>query len=100
MAEKLAQDVAELSGIIKGPTEVIKQQASNQNTTSKHIEDLAKQVMDISEVSTPQHATPGQGHQSHLHLPQVELPVPKFEGKISDDLDRFLEQSNSLIKSS
>ena len=50
MAEKLAQDVAELSGIIKGPTEVVKQQASNQNITFKHIDDLAKQIKDVSEV--------------------------------------------------
>ena len=55
MAEKLAQDVAELSGIIKGPTKVVKQQASNQNTTSKHIDDLAKQIKNVSEVPTPQH---------------------------------------------
>ena len=40
MAEKLAQDVAGLSGIIKGLTEVVKQQATNQNTTSKHVDDL------------------------------------------------------------
>ena len=53
MAEKLAQDVAELSGIIKGLTEVVKQQATNQNTTSKHIDDLAKQIKDVSEGSTP-----------------------------------------------
>ena len=33
-----------------------------------------------------------------MRLPQVQLP--KFEGKISDDLDRFIEQFNSLIKSS
>ena len=94
----MAQDVAELSGIIKGLTEVVKQQASTQNTTSKHTDDLAKQTKDVSEVSTPQHATPGHGHQSHLRLPQVQLP--KFEGKISDDLNRFLEQFNSLIKCS
>ena len=31
-------------------------------------------------------------------LPQVQLP--KFEGKISDDLDGFIEHFNSLIKSS
>ena len=33
-----------------------------------------------------------------MRLPQVQLP--KFEGKISDDLDRFIEQFNLLIKSS
>ena len=98
MTDKLAQDVAELSGIIKGLTEVVKQQASNQNTTSKHIDDLAKQTKDVSEGSTPQHPTPGHGHQSHLRPSQVQLP--KFEGKISDDLHRFLEQFTSLIKSS
>ena len=52
MAEKLAQDVAELSGINKGLTEVVKQQASDQNTTSKHIDDLAKQIKNVSEVSS------------------------------------------------
>ena len=68
MVEKLAQDVAELSGIIKGLTEVVKQQASNQNTTSKHIDDLVKQNKDISEGSTPHHANPGHGQQSlHYH---------------------------------
>ena len=97
MVEKLAQDVAELSGITKGLTEVVKQQASNQNTTSKHIDDLAKQIKDVSEGSTAHHANPGHGQQS-LRLPQVQLP--KFEGKFSDDLDRFIEQFNSLIKSS
>ena len=97
MAEKLAQDVAELSGIIKGLTEVVKQQATNQNTTSKHIDDLAKQIKDISEGSTPHQANPCHGQQS-LRLPQVQLP--KFKGKISDDLDHFIEQFNSLIKSS
>ena len=97
MAEKLAQDVAELSGIIKGLTEVVKQQATNQNTTSKHIDDLAKQIKDVSEGSTPHQPNPGHGQQS-LRLPQVQLL--KFEGKISDDLDRFIEQFNSLIKSS
>ena len=48
MAEKLAQDIAELSGIIKSLTEVVKQRVSNQNTTSKHIGDLAKQIKDVS----------------------------------------------------
>ena len=67
MAEKLGQDVAELSGIIKGLTEFVKQQALNQITPSKHIEDSAKQ--DASEMSIPQHTTPGHGDQSHLHLP-------------------------------
>ena len=62
MMNKLAQDVAEFSGIIKGLKEVVKQWASNQNTTSKHIEVLAKQIKDVSEVSTPQHSTPGHGH--------------------------------------
>ena len=71
MAEKLAQDVAELSVIIKGLTEVVKRQASNQNTMSKHIDDLAKQIKVMSEVPTPQHATPGHGFQSHLRVPQV-----------------------------
>ena len=33
-----------------------------------------------------------------MRLPQVQLP--KFEAKISNDLDRFIEQFNSLIKSS
>ena len=93
MAEKLAQDVAELSGIIKGLTEVVKQQASNQHITSKHIDDLAKQMKDVSEGSTPHQANPGHGQQ-RLRLPQVQLP--KFKGKISDDLDRFIEQFNSL----
>ena len=99
MAEKLAQDVAELSGIIKGPSDRLPQ-ASNQNTTSKHVDYLDKQIKDASEaaVSIPQHATPGHRFQSHLRLPQVQLP--KFEGKISDDLHRFLEQFTSLIKSS
>ena len=83
MAERLAQDVAELSGTIKSLTKVIKQQASNQNTTSKHLEDLAKQIKDVSKVSTPQHAPPDHGHKSHLRLPQVR--VPKFEGKLSDN---------------
>ena len=44
----MAQDVAELSGIVKGLTEVVKQQSSNQNATSKHIDDLAKQIKDVS----------------------------------------------------
>ena len=78
MAEKLAQDVAELSGIIKDLTEVVKQQVSNQNTTSKHIDDLAKQIKDVSEGSMPHQENPRHGNQS-LRLPQVQLP--KFEGK-------------------
>ena len=75
MAEKLAQDVPKFSGIIKGLTEVVKQPASNQNTTSKHIEDLAKQIKDVSEVSTPQHTTPGHRHQSHLRLSSSTIKV-------------------------
>jgi hypothetical protein len=88
--------VEELTGIVKGLADVVKSQLSSQHEAQEvnrqHIEALAKTVSDLASNSTNTSSV------DTLKLPQVVLP--RYTGKPEEQLDRFLDQLTTLLKSS
>jgi hypothetical protein len=88
--------VEELTGLVKGLADVVKSQLTNQHDAQEanrqHIEALAKTVADLATNS------PSSSHVDTLKLPQVVLP--RYTGKPDEQLDRFLHQLTTLLKSS
>ena len=83
---------AELLGIIKGLTDVAQQShkthQQSQQTSNEQIQNLTAVVEQLQHTSKPQ----------TFRLPQVQLPV--FSGTPGENLERFLENFESLLQSS
>ena len=95
----MATTVEELTGIINGLTQVIKEQLTQsklaQGATDKQIQDLTHAVSELTSSSSHVSTT----DRPHiLRLPQVNLP--SFQGKPQEDLTNFLEQLTNLLMSS
>ena len=88
--------VEELTGFVKGLADIVKSQLSSQHEAQEvnrqHIEALAKTVSDLASNSTNTSSV------DTLKLPQVVLP--RYTGKPEEQLDRFLDQLTTLLKSS
>ena len=95
----MATTVEELTGIINGLTQVVKEQLTQsklaQGATDKQIQDLTHVVSELTS-SSSHISTTDRPHT--LRLPQVNLP--SFQGKPQEDLENFLEQLTNLLMSS
>ena len=88
--------IEELTGIVKGLADVVKSQLSSQHEAQEakrqHIDALAKTVSEFASHSA------SSSNVDTLKLPQVVLP--RYTGKPEEQLDRFLDQLTTLLKSS
>ena len=88
--------IEELTGIVKGLADVVKSQLSSQHEAQEanrqHIDALAKTVSEMASHSA------SSSNVDTLKLPQVVLPL--YTDKPEEQLDRFLDQLTTLLKSS
>ena len=87
--------IEELTGLVKGLADVLKSQLSSQHEAQdanrQHIDALAKTVSEMATHSA------SSSNVDILKLPQVVLP--RYTGKPEEQLDCFLDQLTTVLKS-